>query len=71
MQGSCADAKCSIQFDEEWRRTDTGHKSATHVWGAAPIACKRAGEIVWVRADETGGVDFMCLPDDGLPMREK
>ncbi len=70
MQARCAEAACALQYDERIIASPGGASLATTVWGTAPIACKQAGHVPWVRPDWDGsGFEFMCLPADGLPIR--
>ncbi len=70
LQARCGEAVCGLQYDEHIVASRDGELLATTVWGTAPIACKQAGHVAWVRPDWDGaGFEFMCLPADGLPIR--
>lgn len=70
MQARCDEAVCGIQYDERIVASPDGARLPTTVWGTAPIACKQDGHVPWVRPDwDCSGFEFMCVPDDGLPIR--
>jgi hypothetical protein len=70
MQARCEEAVCGLQYDEHIVAYRDRSLLPTTVWGTAPIACKQAGHVPWVRPEhDCSGFEFMCLPADGLPIR--